>query len=550
MPSKSQCRLETVGERAGLTFGGAPFLILGGELGNSTASSAADVERIFPQLAARGLNTVLVPAYWDLLEEREGQFDWTLTDRVIAAARKSDLKLIFLWFGAWKNSMSCYAPEWVKSDVTRFPRAQTAQGKPLEIVSAFSEALLAADLKAFEAWVQHVVKADFAFNVVMIQIENEIGMLESARDHSPAAEAAFRTPVPGQLVSYMQSHAATLNHRLLDPWTEHGRRGAGSWEVLFGEGEQTEEFFQAYYYARYVGKLAEAARKHTQIPLYVNAAMDSRNRRPGQYPSAGPLAHLVDIYKAAAPNIDLCAPDIYDPPFMAWAERYAQPGNPLFIPEMRLSGANAAQAFYAFGELGALGVSPFAIEQMLTSMDFRLTFAYNCLAKLAGVVNANRSQMRGMLFEGAKERFAASYDEVKVEARHFFTLPWDPRASDGSEWPVAGALLVHLAPNEFLLAGSGVVVTFAPAEGGGATTTTAALGEDGFALEGKETNSAKEKAWSGARKGILFVDEVEPRDDGSFKRVRRLNGDETHQGRHTRIGIDDFKILHIKLYDY
>lgn len=114
--SAQKSTLQNQGCSTQLVVEGKPFLILGGELGNSSASATQDIERIFPKLQRMGLNAVLVPAYWDLTEPVEGQYDFTLTDKVLEQARKNDLKVIFLWFGAWKNSMSCYAPLWFKEN--------------------------------------------------------------------------------------------------------------------------------------------------------------------------------------------------------------------------------------------------------------------------------------------------------------------------------------------------------------------------------------------------------------------------------------------------
>ncbi len=61
-----------------------------------------------PQMRALGLNTVLLPAYWNLMEPVEGKFDFTLINRTIYMARREQLHVVFLWFGALKNSMSCY----------------------------------------------------------------------------------------------------------------------------------------------------------------------------------------------------------------------------------------------------------------------------------------------------------------------------------------------------------------------------------------------------------------------------------------------------------
>ena len=173
------------------------FPILGGELSNSAATSVADIDEVMPRMRALGLNTVLIPAYWEFVEPVEGQFDFTLIDRTIDVTRQEQLHVVFLWFGAWKNSMSCYAPGWFKQDTKRFPRAMTAEGKQMEIASCFSDNVLQADLNAFSALMQHIKERDPQREVViMMQIENEIGMLESARDHSPLRPGDQVRPLP------------------------------------------------------------------------------------------------------------------------------------------------------------------------------------------------------------------------------------------------------------------------------------------------------------------------------------------------------------------
>ncbi|MBO6029877.1 MAG: beta-galactosidase, partial [Prevotella sp.] len=349
------------------------FRILGGELSNSAATSVSDIDEVLPRMKVLGLNTVLVPVYWEFLEPVEGQMDFTLVDRSIDVARQQGLKIVPLWFGVWKNSMSCYAPAWFKRDVKRFPRAVTAEGKPLEIASCFSNNVLQADLKAFSALMQHIAEKDPQREVViMMQIENEIGMLESARDHSPLAEKAYRQPVPQTLLK-----ALSIKQQ-------------GSWEEVFGTDCYADENFMAWHYACYVEHLAQAARRIHNMPLYVNAAMNSRGRKPGEYPSAGPLAHLADIWKAGAPSIDILAPDIYDTGFKSWASQYAMPLRPqdggkvknrLFIPESRCCENSGVRALYAFGEHQALGFSPFAIDQASPKETESVTQAYNLLSQ-------------------------------------------------------------------------------------------------------------------------------------------------------------------------
>jgi len=520
--------------------------ILGGELSNSAATSVEDIDEVMPRMKALGLNTVLVPAYWELIEPTEGKFDFTLIDRTIRQARDLQLKVVFLWFGAWKNSMSCYAPLWFKQDTKRFPRARTRQGKPLEIASPFSENVFQADNKAFEALVKHISESGSDV-VAMIQVENEIGMLEDARDHSSLADEIYKKGVPQELVGYLKKNQKTLHPWLKERFSAKGK----SWKEVFGDDIYTDEIFMAYNYAKYVGRLCETARRHTQMPLYVNAAMNSRGRKPGQYPSAGPLAHLIDLWHCGAPQLLCLAPDIYDTGFKGWADQYALPNNRLFIPESRCCENSGVRALYAFGEHNALGFSPFAIDQASPKETESVIRAYALMNQIGNGRLMNGKSSWGLLFnQDDKERIVTD-DDMSITCRHYYTLPWDSRATDGSTWPEGGAILLKLANNEYLLAGTGVVVAFASAyeksrEG------QQVLGEDGFVAAGSpsSTPNAQSSTFNGSRKGIASVDEVSIDDEGQMHYLRRLNGDQDHQGRHVRIACGEWKILHVRLYDY
>ena len=518
-----------------------PCPILGGELSNSAATSVADIDEVMPRMRALGLNSVLVPAYWELMEPVEGQFDFTLIDRTIDVARQEHLHVVFLWFGVWKNSMSCYTPGWFKQDTKRFPRAMTAEGKQMEIASCFSDNVLQADLKAFSALMRHIREKDPQREVViMMQIENEIGMLESARDHSPLAEKAY----------------------LKEKWAER-----------YGTDEYADEKFMALSYARYVEHLAKAAREIHDMPLYVNAAMNSRGRRPGEYPSAGPLAHLIDFWHEGAPSIDLLAPDIYDTGFKSWCAQYAMPLRPqdgerstcgrllptgrknvknrLFIPESRCCENSGVRALYAFGEHQAIGFSPFAIDQASPKETESVSRAYSLLRQVFKLPSfgGGGGGSWGLLFDQTDRERIINDDNVVMTCRHYFTLPWDPRATDGTTWPEGGAMLIRLGKYDYLLAGSGVVIDFkTPTEKQQEQQKT--LGEDGFAEAGGNTSQKANKRFSGKRLGLLSVDEVSIADDGTMQYLRRHNGDQTHQGRHARIGVGEWKILHIRLYEY
>ena len=541
--------LDKKGATPQLMVDGKPFLIIGGELGNSSASSAADIERIFPKLRRMNLNTVLVPVYWEMLEPEEGKYDFTLTDKAIDQAHENGLKVVFLWFGAWKNSMSCYAPLWFKQNHKKYPRAVTAQGKPLEIASAFSDNVLAADKKAFTAWLDHVTAYDKDGTVIMLQIENEIGMLEDARDHSAAADKAYSKGVPEGLTRYLKKNEKILHPDILSRWTANGKKMKGPWTEVFGDDIYTDEYFMAWNYARYVEQLAREARLRTSMPLYVNAAMNSRGRKPGQYPSAGPLAHLKDIWKAAAPTLDMLSPDLYDSGFTGWVKQYHTVDNPLFIPEIRRFDGNGAQAYYIFGEHNALGFSPFSIEDGSDSPDAKTVKAYAQLRNLTPLITRHQGtgDMFGLYFDMDSTERVVIDNGIKITANHFFTLPWDPRATDGSRWPEAGGIVIRVAPMEYIIAGTGLVVKFEdPTE----SDVKRQLGEDGFANAGSDAAQSKQK-WNAKRRiGLGPVRQMKATEDGNLEFVRQLNGDQTHQGRHVRIGVDDFEILHVKLYEY
>lgn len=343
---------------------------------------------------------------------------------------------------------------------------------------------------------------------------------------------------------------------------KQGCRRRGTWKELFGDDIYTDEIFMAWHYACYVERLAQTARSIYSVPLYVNAAMNSRGRKPGEYPSAGPLAHLIDVWHCAAPSIDLLAPDLYDNGFKSWVAQYHRFNNPLFIPEIRLTDNDGVRAFYVFGEHDAIGISPFSIEDGSDAVNAPLVQSYRKLKELMPLLTKYQGKgvMHGLLFDELDKERVLMDNDLILTCRHNFTLPWDSRATDGSTWPEGGGIILRLAKNEYIVAGNGIVIDFAKAGEGNYIRERKMLGEDGFVIENqdgvspiKETKITKDSFSSKAEKvrcGIGFVDEVKVNDDGSFSRLRRLNGDQTHQGRHVRISVGDWKVLHVKLYEY
>jgi beta-galactosidase GanA len=504
-----------------LYVGGKPFLILGGELGNSTASSFDYMRPVWQKLKSMHLNTVLAPVYWELMEPVEGKFDFVLVDSMLAEARKQDLKLILLWFGSWKNSMSCYVPEWMKLNQQSFERAKDSKGHGLEILSAFNQMNLTADITAFTALMKHIAEVDATEKtVIMVQVENEIGMLTEAREYTDAANLAFQQKVPEQLMSYLKKNKNELVPELQTYWSKNGFSTSGSWEEVFGRNLSTDEIFQAWQYAVYTNAVATAGKKVYDIPMYVNAALNYKNTLPGQYPSAGPLPHLMDIWQAGAPAIGILAPDFYNPYFRKYCDLYIRRNNPLFIPEIRSEPDNAAKIFLAIGHYKAFGFSPFSIESGNASTDEPLAKSYALLQQLSPLILENQStdKMDGVLLDSLLQKQELIMGDYKLTVSHDFTLGWSAGSKDPG-WPESGGLIIQTGRNEFIIAGTGIVVHFSSA---------------------RDPNSSV---------GILQAYEGEYI-NGQWIPGRRMNGDQDHQGRHIRIPVKEFSIQQVKVYEY
>jgi Domain of unknown function (DUF5597)/Glycosyl hydrolases family 35 len=505
VPEHGSPRLVTTDGRTRLEVGGHPFLILGGELANSSAASAATARTALGKVAGLGLNTVLVPVSWELIEPEEGKLDFTLISDVIREARRARLHLVLLWFGSWKNGMSSYVPAWVKRDQKRFPRAEAAGGHGVESLSAFSDANREADARAFAALMRHVRSIDeHTGTVLLVQVENEVAMIGEAADRSAAAQAAFHAPVPPELLRAFPAGV---------------KRAGGSWEEVFGPGPAAEERFQAWHYARYVDAVARAGRAEYALPMFVNAALNGPGLAPGKYPSAGPLPHLFEVWKAGAPTIDVLAPDIYFPEFAAWCERFRRPSNPLFVPETRNGEDVSVNVLYAAGQQ-ALGVSPFAIDSIAPAVGKALGRAYQLLAELSPLILAAApGRSAGVLVEKDAPVAKLTLGGFNLTVSHDYTFPWASSARNDATWPRGGGLIIALADDEYLIAGNGIIVTFAPVTPG-----------DPIA-------------------GIERIDEGRYQ-GGRFLVTRRLNGDETHQGRQLRLPMGDLGLQRVKLYRY
>jgi beta-galactosidase GanA len=494
-----------------------PFLLLGGELHNSSASSLEYLNTLWPTLKAAELNTVLAPVEWDQIEPVEGRFDFTVLDGLLKQARAHNTRLVLLWFGAWKNSMSTYAPAWVKTDTQRFPRARTRAGVAQEILTPFAPATLAADTAAFRALLAHLKQTDTQHTVLMIQVENEIGMLPEVRDYSAAANAAWRAPVPAALTAYLAAHKDSLQPALKAAWETRGARASGAWAEVFGDTIETEEIFQAWHYAQFVEALTAAGKAVYPLPMYVNVALNRPGKRPGEYPSAGPLPHLFDVWKPGAPSVDVIAIDTYFPNFIHWARQFKRPDNPLFIPEANHAERPdaGADAFYAIGEHDAFGFSPFAIDDIKGGKS-SLPQAYRVLKQLAPTINRYQGsgKVRGfkapVSFDGDVDVAPQQVHMGGYTLQVSFNAPWEKLTP--AEVQTRGGLVIQTGDDEFIVSGKGLTIVFGSADG--------------------------------AQVGI------EQAIEGLDSQGRWMNGDETHQGRHIGLSGDAFTIQRVKLYRY
>jgi beta-galactosidase GanA len=526
----SMPHLRRQGTAVQLVVDGKPFLVRGGELGNSTASNPSYLRPFWPRFAELNMNTVLAPVYWDLVEPDEGRFDFGALDQLIADARANRMRLVLLWFGSWKNSMSCYAPAWVKRDTRRFPRAADQGGTPQEILSPFSVGNRDADARAFAAVMRHVGEIDgTAHTVLMVQVENEIGMIPSARDHSAEAARAFASAVPTELVRHLAARKDELAPELRAAWLGAGGRASGSWSDVFGPGPASDEIFMAWHFARYTDAVAAAGKREYALPMFVNAALIRPGHQPGQYPSGGPLPHLFDVWRAAAPSIDFLSPDIYCQNFVEWVRRYERPGNPLFVPEAMRSPEASVNGLYAVGAHDAIGFSPFGIESIGETAARHLAASYGLLAQLEPQLLSlqGKGMTAGLLSEGPEQR---QPQQVRL-GNHVLLATFErgapPPLADGvivptgapaGPPPPSGGLVLATAPDELIVAGSGVTITFTPEA-------------------------------PGKRAGILSAEEGRFV-DGRWENVRWLSGDETHQGRHVRLEPGRFSIQRVRLYVY
>jgi hypothetical protein len=486
--------MEKRGAAMQLIVDGKPFLALSGELANTAPSNLDYMQRIFPILAKQvHLNTVLTPMAWAWIEPQEGKFDFHLADAAIENANKCDLRIVWLWFGSWKNGQSNFTPGWVKANQDRFPRAQIQNGKGMEILSTLSQNNLQADARAFAALMRHTREVDKNRRVIMVQVENEVGLLGDSRDRSPEATAAFTKAVPREFLDYLQKHRDSLLPEFRRIWEAAGFKTSGTWEEVFGKGVKTDEIFMGWNYARYVDQVAEAGKREYDIPMFVNAWLNTAaDKGPGDYPGGGPQAHMHDIWRAGAPHLDMLCPDIYATNFNEWAGLFSRSGNPLFVPESAGDIHGAANAFYGIGQYRAVGYSTMGVGELQRLTAFRasdagpqiptdveslpLPQAYATLTQLAPLVLEH--QTKGTI-AGAWLNKDNPNTEIKLGGYILHVALWGWGSRGVSDVPIGhGAttlkaldvvpdltgygIFMATGPDEFLMAGDNAQIVFSP----------------------------------------------------------------------------------------
>jgi hypothetical protein len=444
---------------------GEPFFPVGGQTHNSSGYGAAELERVWPALAAIDANSVAVPVYWEQVEPQEGVYDWSPVDAVIDGARAHGYRVVLLWFASWKNGKSRYCPVWVKRDAARFARVHTPDGQPLAILSPHCPATWEADRRAFCGLMGHLSAKDATEHTVLaVQIENEPGFYGSDRDYGPLGQAVYEGPVPAEVLHGVRQHP---DSPITASWQAQGAP-AGSWEACFGQ--QGGEYLSAWAIARYIDGLAEAGKAVYPLPLYANVWLGQRGYYPaGSYPSGGAIAQVLDLWKWLTPHIDLIAPDIYTNvlrDYRAACAAYARNDNPLYIPESAWQGPNALYMFAAVADYGAIGLHIFGVESILDSCgqvrpeNREVVASLKCLS--AAALLLVRYQGTGRLHAVLQEEYQA---EQTLDLGDYwglvrFASADEPHFRDRehlwvSDAPRGRGLVVQAEPDTFFLVGSG-----------------------------------------------------------------------------------------------
>jgi hypothetical protein len=287
-------------------------------------------------------------------------------------------------------------------------------------------------------------------------------------------------------MSYLAANKSRLIPELKAVWASSDYKHSGTWGEVFGQTPAGDEVFQAWHIARYIGRVAAAGKTEYPLPMYANAwLVQHRGQEPGKYPSGGPVARMMDVWRAAAPAIDFLAPDIYLDDFRTICAEYTQGGNPLFIPEASRDDRAGLRAYYAIGHHHALGFAPFGIDSLAET---------NVLREHYGVLKNLRPFLVQHLGQSSLRGFMQYRDERRVEFDiGGYRADIEYRSEDPSR--TGGGLIIALEPDTFLMTGVNYSIRFA-----------------------KRRDQSGSTAWLSLDEGVFR--------DGQWVPGRRLNGDE------------------------
>jgi hypothetical protein len=240
---------------------------------------------------------------------------------------------------------------------------------------------------------------------------------------------------------------------------------------------EADEAFAAWHVARYVNAVAEAGKREYPLPLSVNVWLKERKEfmRPGEnYPSGGAVTNMLEIWKAAAPAIDVLAPDIYVMDYAGYREvcaAYRRPDNPLLIPETGGSTQFARYMFYAIGDYGAIGWAPFGYNMPGETMSDRLKHVadnFRLLGPAAGKIAELQAagSLQAAVEEDQLTNVRLAFDRYETVAYFGEVRPsYGGLYAAGTKDRTGRALIGQAAPDEFWVMGFDARVAFRPKAG-------------------------------------------------------------------------------------
>lgn len=354
-----------------------------------------------------------------------------------------------------------------------------------EIMSCVHGETVKADARAFRALMAHLRLIDERQNtIIMVQVENEVGVLGDSRDRSQAADEVFESAVPDDLIDFLVHEPNTLHKDLRDflkksfKTLEALRRGR-SWANVFDNSVYTDQLFMAYHYARYVNEVAVAGKEAYSLPMFANfwqnygedkmaeqyPTLAGGGKFPGDYPSGGAVSYVLDIWMHFAPALEMLSPDTYLNDYHRICATYRHKHQPLFIPEQRRDEYGARRIWAAIGAYQAIGACPFALDT-LTVSECAFTKHYGLLAQVSDAIllaQQNSRSMVGFFFDEPDNRDASTFPPPDVEMGGY-QVEVQRAFTTGKAGPGYG-IVIHLETRadrvaRFLLVGAGYQVKF------------------------------------------------------------------------------------------